>query len=128
MDMIKKIKNAVNGLFYISETDSLFEVSILGGTGLIEDRLRMLLNRKSDTTIQKQDLDYFLRNMVKTYEGATAEDEQRAKRFIQLKEVLQQSLSNIEIYRFGEVNIDAVIAGTAADGQVVILTTKLVET
>jgi hypothetical protein len=128
MDAIKLISNAAKGLYYISETDSPFVVRVMPGSGSIEDRLKDMLNRDPDTSIEKQDLDYFFRNMVKIYEGATAEDELHVKAFIRLKEVLQQSLKNIVVYRLGEINIDAVIAGTTAEGQLITLTTKLVET
>lgn len=128
MDVIDKIKNAATGLVYISETDHPFEVFELPTGTLTAQQLLTALKREPGTKTETQDLDYFFRNMVRTYEGATQEEEQHAERFRQLKVVLQQTLHNITVYRLGEVSIDAVITGIATDGRTIALRTKLVET
>jgi hypothetical protein len=128
MNEKEMITSAANGLQYMSETDHPFTLWELQGEGPVEQRLLTLLDRPESTPVEKQDLPYFFRNMVKTYEGASADDLQRAERFKNLQAVLEQTLTGIEVYRLGEINIDAVITGKTKEGKVLALGTKLVET
>lgn len=128
MNDIEKITSAAEGLYYISETDHPFELSELDINEPVEEQLVTLFNRESGTLVEKQTLDYFFRNMVKTYDDATPDDLSRAERFRELKDTLNETLNNIEVYRLGDVTIDAVVVGTTKDGKLITLSTKLVET
>ena len=128
MNELEKIAAAAEGLEYMSETDHPFEISMLPGEGDVVPRLLQAFRRDAGTNVETQDLAYFFRNMVKTYEGATEEDLARAERFKKLQAMLEQTLRGLVVYRLGEVTIDAVITGALPDGRVVALRTKLVET
>ncbi len=128
MNDIEKITSAAEGLYYISETDHPFELRELNGKEPVEQQLLAMFNRGSGTLAEKQTLDYFFRNMVKADENATNDDRSRAEKFTRLKAVLAETLKNIEVYRLGEVTIDAVVVGITKDGKLLSLHTKLVET
>ncbi len=128
MNDIEKITSAVEGLYYISETDHPFELRELDVKEPVEQQLLTMFNHGSGTLVEKQTLDYFFRNMVKTYDAATPDDVSRAERFRKLKDTLNETLNNIEVYRLGDVSIDAVVVGTTKDGKLLSLSTKLVET
>lgn len=128
MDELQNIAAAAAGLYYLSETDSPFEVHQLDAVAPIVPQLLQLFKRDNTATIEQQDVEFFLRNHTRTYEGATANDEARAERFRRLQELLQQTLINPEVYKIGQIQIDAVITGVTSGGKRIALTTKLVET
>ena len=128
MNDVALIKEAAQGLRYISETDHPFEVRELDPNKHVAESVLALCNREPGTQVEKQTLDYFFRNMVKVYPGASDEEQALAKRFMQLQVLLQQKLEDVEVYRLGEITIDAVIAGKLENGNLLVLKTKLVET
>jgi hypothetical protein len=50
------------------------------------------------------------------------------QRFQNLVSVLKQNLSQLQVYRVGNTNIDAYIVGVTPGGELAGLSTKLVET
>jgi hypothetical protein len=123
---IQQIKKASEGLLFISETDHPFEIVELKDGNNIEGMLLQLTGKAPP--IETQTLDHFFRNHVKSYETDTEEQKQNIQRFIQLKNVLNEHLSNIKVYRIGEVQVDAFIIGQLKNGKYAGLRTKLVET
>lgn len=125
---LQKIKQAADGLYFMSETDSPFELFQLTEKENLEQQLLQLSGKETGAVLTSQELDYFLRNMVKTYPGADAQQLQTAQRFQQLQKVLHEELTDVKVYRVGEVNVDAFIVGKLKDGSYAGLRTKLVET
>jgi hypothetical protein len=125
---IQEIKKASEGLLFISETDHPFEIVELKEGNNIEEMLLQLTGKAPGPPIETQTLDHFFRNHIKSYETDTDEQKQNIRRFIQLKNVLNEHLSNIKVYRIGEVQVDAFIIGQLKNGKYAGLRTKLVET
>jgi hypothetical protein len=128
MASYEKITAAANGLYYLSETDHPFSVQVITPGGPVEAALIKLSGQPAGAPVEKITLQYFLRNMVKADPNGPAEEQEIAKRFQRLQQVLEQELSDVEVYRIGRVNIDAFIAGKTTDGNWLTLQTKLVET
>ncbi len=128
MDVLDEIASAIDGLLFLSETDAPFKLLLLQANESIENQLKAILKRDPGTKTEIVDLDYFLRNQVKTYEGATPESLRRADRFKQLLALLKLQLHHIKVFRFGDVAIDAAITGNTTDGRTIALITNLVET
>ena len=78
--------------------------------------------------VETQTVDYFFRNMVKTYPGYSEEQQATAQRFLKLQELLRQKLKDAQVYRIGSIQIDAFIIGRLQDGSYGGLRTKLIET
>jgi hypothetical protein len=126
---LQKIKDAASGLLYLSESDYPFEEVCLGGSSSsLEERLLALSGKAKSVQVEQITLEHFLRNMVKVYPGATPEQQQTAQRFQYLQQVLQEELTDINVYRIGNIQIDAFIIGKLKDGTYGGLRTKLVET
>lgn len=126
---LDQIKKAAEGLSYMSETDSGFEVFQLpAGTNNLQEQLLSISGKEAESAIEEQELEYFFRNMVKIYPESTADQKQTAERFLQLQKVLKEQLAEIKVYRIGAINIDAFIVGKLKDGTYVVLKTALVET
>jgi hypothetical protein len=56
------------------------------------------------------------------------EERETVKRFQNLVSVLKQNLSQLQVYRVGSIDIDAYIVGMTLSGDLMGLSTKLVET
>jgi glucose dehydrogenase len=56
------------------------------------------------------------------------EERETVKRFQNLVSILKQNLSQLQVYRVGNINIDAYIVGVTPSGDWTGLSTKLVET
>lgn len=126
---LQKIKDAASGLLYLSESDYPFEVVDLGGSSSsLEERLLALSGKTKSVQVEQITLEHFLRNMVKVYPGATPGQQQTAQRFQYLQQVLQEELTDINVYRIGSIQVDAFIIGKLNDGTYGGLRTKLVET
>lgn len=126
---LQKIKDAAAGLLYLSESDYPFEaVHIQADASSLGDHLLAHSGKPKGTQVETLSLEYFFRNMVKVYPGATPEQQHTAQRFQYLQQVLQEELTDINVYRIGNIQIDAFIIGKLKDGNYGGLRTKLVET
>lgn len=126
---LEKIRVASEGLLFMSESDYPFEVVELDTKNAsVEDAIRRLSGKEAGTPIENQAPDYFFRNHVVTYPGEPESRAQTAQRFIQLKELLNTTLTNLQVYRIGSIQVDAFIIGQLPDGSYAGLRTKQVET
>lgn len=126
---LQKLKEASEGLLYLSEADYPFEiVQLEEPVGDLRGALLSLTGKEPGTPIERVDLNHFLRNQVRVYPESTPGQQARAQRFQRLQQVLQQELSGVEVYRIGEIDIDAFIVGRDKNGKWAGLRTRLIET
>src|SRR5215218_9347349 len=114
---LQQIQEASAGLLFISESDQPFEV-VGFKSNEIESEIRKAVQKPAATPIEEQAVDYFFRNMVKTYPGYSREQEATALRFLKLKELLRQKLNDPRVYRIGSIQVDAFILGKLQDGTI----------
>ena len=113
----------------MSEGDYPFIVITLDGTpDVLIDKLLELAGKQKGTKVEVLTVDQFFRNMTRLSSNPSPEQEQTVKRFLTLQEVLQEELSEIEVYLVGEIEIDAFILGKSADGGYAGLRTKVIQT
>lgn len=126
---LQKIKEASDGLLYMSEADYPFEpVYIEEPAPAPDQQLLSLSGKEPGTAVEKVDLPYFFRNQVKVYPESSPGQQERAQRFQRLQQVLEEELTGVEVYRIGEIDIDAFIIGKLKDGRWAGLRTRLIET
>jgi predicted peptidase len=124
-----QLQEASNGLLFLSETDAPFEVIHWSAQGeLTPAKLLQLTNHPPDAPLEMLAVDDFF--VIATQEEDWHEEEERetVKRFQNLVSVLKQNLSQLQVYRVGNTNIDAYIVGVTPGGELAGLSTKLVET
>lgn len=113
----------------MSESDYPLQVVQLDRpSASLEEVLLRFSEKEPGNPIEKQELDYFFRNAARIDPMATPVQQQTAHRFQQLVKVLKEELTDIQVYRIGEVEIDAFIIGRLPDGTHAGLRTKLIET
>lgn len=124
LDLIQK---TAEGLLFMSESDHPFEVvQFTLDASTVEQQLQAIAQK--ELPVEKQSLEYFFRNATKEYPEAYEPQKQIARRFQALQELLKSELKDVEVYRIGEIQIDAFIIGQLKDGTYGGLRTKLIET
>jgi len=124
-----QLKQASTGLIFGSETDAPFEV-IHWPTQeeLTPAKLLQLTNHPPDAPVEIVSVDEFFDVANAEEDWHDEEEQETAKRFQNLVNILKQNLSQLQVYRVGSVEIDAYIVGVTDGGEWAGLSTKLVET
>jgi hypothetical protein len=128
--ILSELTRAAEGLWYMSESDYPLEPMRLGGTDEPgPERLRELAGMSADARVETRSLEEFFRDgaavqmpRAGTHEGA------RATSFQNVVRTLRENLTDIRVYRIGEINIPVYILGRSGSGNWLGLTTRVVET
>jgi hypothetical protein len=124
-----QLKQASEGLFFLSETDAPFEViSWQTQEELTPAKLLQLTNHPPDAPVELRTVDEFFTIATQEEDWHDQEERETVQRFHNLVSVLKQNLSQLQVYRVGSVEIDAYIVGVTDGGGWAGLSTKLVET
>lgn len=124
-----QLKQASEGLFFLSETDAPFEViSWQTQEELTPAKLLQLTNHPPDAPVELRTVDEFFTIATQEEDWHDQEEQETVQRFHNLVSVLKQNLSQLQVYRVGSVEIDAYIVGVTDGGGWAGLSTKLVET
>lgn len=130
-EITEKLKQASDGLLFMSESDYPFEVflwSAQAQEALTDQKLLQLTGHSQNVPVEKVDLDYFFRNSAQEKDWHDQNQKETVKQFRALVETLKANLRDIQVYRVGAINIDVYIVGKTQSGDLVGLSTKLVET
>jgi len=124
-----QLKQASEGLFFLSETDAPFEViSWQTQEELTPAKLLQLTSHPPDAPVELRTVDEFFTIATQEEDWHDQEERETVQRFHNLVSVLKQNLSQLQVYRVGSVEIDAYIVGVTDGGGWAGLSTKLVET
>ena len=119
---------AAAGLFYMSESDYPFETVCFGiSENIGTELLRELAGRGADARVKVMNLEEFLRDAA-TVELPRGGGPARPASFQDIVRTLRQHLSDIRVYRVGEINIQVFILGKSGSGSWLGLSTRIVET
>jgi len=118
-DPLQEIQHAAEGLLFMSETDAPLTV-------IRPDE--KLMKQLTDPSTEQVTIDHFFRNMVKRYPEMDAGQLQTISRFEALVSLLKHSLTDVKVYRKGNIQVDAYIIGYLPDKKPAGLQTRLVET
>lgn len=128
-DFNEQLTESVSGLFYLSETDAeIFVVSGKQKESLTKDSLLIQIARKNEEKIEEKDFNEFFEPLCKMHEWFGVEEKQIAERFFKLKELLQQNLHDLKVFRIGKKEIDIYVVGLDKENILRGIQTKAVET
>ena len=126
MSIQNKLENAASGLLMMSESDYPFEY-LNTNERQLNDALALKLAQKPEGTLVEQTtIEHLLRNLIDPTSGSV--NLATAQRFQQLMATLKQELSNLTVYRVGDVQVEVFILGLTTDGTVGGMRTMLIET
>ena len=87
-----------------------------------------LTNHPREAPVKVVSVDDFFAIATQEEDWHDEEERETVQRFQNLVSVLKQNLSQLQVYRVGNTNIDAYIVGVTDGGEWAGLSTKLVET
>lgn len=128
-EILEQFRTAADGLLMMSESDYPLEAFLWETTApATPEKVIQQTSHPQDTPVEVVDIDSFF--SVATTPQDWHEDEEKAivTRFQKLLEIIKSSLKNPQVYRLGEIEIDAYIVGETPTGDLVGLSTKVVET
>jgi len=90
--------------------------------------LLQLTNHPPEAPVKVVSVDDFFARATQEEDWHDEEEREMVQRFQNLVSILKQNLSQLQVYRVGNINIDAYIVGVTPRGDWMGLSTKLVET
>lgn len=114
-ELIEELRGATDGVLMMSEADHSFEIITLDSArDLTPERLRELTDSPADAGVTTQSVGEFF--------GAAATN------YADLVRLLNEHLTETQVYRVGERNVSILIAGRAPGGKLLGVSTRVAET
>ena len=124
------LKTATKGLLYFSESDEPFDVfEWKGGKGpLTEKQVLGFSGHEANTPVEKVSLEKFFAGLTKEEHWHGDKEKATVKRYQGLLAVINEHLTEPQVFRVGEVEIVVYVVGKAEEGAWVGVKTTAVET
>jgi hypothetical protein len=124
IEIIDRLKQATIDLLWVSESDYPFEI-VMWSNKEIDS---MLFPPCDDKEIKVISLSDFFAPALRVEAWYEAEELATVDRYKLLFQTIESSLTEIQVFRIGIVEIDVYLVGKTPDGDVVGLQTKIIET
>ena len=127
--LFRKIEAACDGLIYISETDA--PVLPFAGPEADDATGEMIPQQtgaNADAATEEVEFGTFFGQLTAIRDWFGDEQKAKAAKFLALQKLLEENLRDLKVYRIGSVRIDIYAVGITADGHMMGVTTKAVET
>lgn len=150
LEVKTRLEAATDGLLMLSETDAKFKFltgTQLNGAPITADVVRAQFTAQHDavmadvmwvdaaeiplvkrTAVEERNANDFLNDLAVDHDPADPDSTARAARFAALKSTIDSQLTDVKVYRFGEVSISTFIVGRTKTGELAGLLTGQVET
>jgi hypothetical protein len=126
--LIEELRAATRGLTFMSESDYPFEVFRWDASEPTHEFLRGLTGEAADAQVETKTAADFFRVAASDAEWKNAEQLAAARRFQALLSLLEQNLTDLKVFRVGDINLPVYIAGRGASGHWLGVSTRVVET
>ena len=127
--IIEQLQQASQGLLWLSESNYPFEVVYWQEENpIIKQKLLQNGNEESEKTIKTITLEKFFKSATCQQDWQNQAEKEEVDRYQTLVKLLQEKLTNIIVYRIGEIEIDIYILGKTESGAICGLSTKVIET
>jgi hypothetical protein len=129
-DALPQIQNAIKGLLFMSETDAPFEVIrwTRREPTLTGADLRSLVGNNSNATVEEVSVAEFFGDLTQDQEWHDADDKKTVSQYRNLLAVLNSNLTELKVFKIGEVKVDIYVVGRTTGGDWAGVKTKAVET
>lgn len=128
-DLPEQLKKFTKGLFYTSETDA----EILPFVGkraeaVTTQEIAAQTESKADSPIQEKDFTEFFRSLTEIQDWFGEEEKATAQKFTDLKNLLENDLRYLKVFKIGKIQINVYAVGLDAQSILTGIQTKAVET
>ena len=124
-DLLPELEAACDELLWRSETDCPFEVTVLPEG---QHPSVLLSSYPADTPVTVVSLDAFFGQSTVERSWFDSRELILVERYRNLRDLLETTLEDPQVYRIGRVEMDVYLLGTTEDNQVIGVKTKIVET
>lgn len=127
--LLLELEQLIAGLLFMSESDYPFRAFLWSGSrDVTEDYLRELAGQRPDAPVEVMSVDEFFRVAASEPEWKGAYELAVAKRYQALLRWLKEHLTDLRVYRVGEISIPVYVLGKSASGSWIGISTRVVET
>ena len=128
-EITQQLQQASQGLLWLSESDYPFEIIYWQGEdNLAAETILQHCDHDSDTIVEIVTLEQFFHLAICEQDWHDQKEKEEVYRYQALVKLLQEKLTNIKVYRVGEIEIDVYILGKTKFGSISGLATKVIET
>lgn len=126
------IEAAINGLYFLSESDEPFEyIELLAQDNFteLEELLRNELGIQPKTLLERVSFDEFMSPLCEVLDWYGDDEKMQSQRYLNLMNLLQSRLTCLQVIRVGEVTVTIYILGKEEmSGKWAGIKTKSIET
>jgi Nuclease A inhibitor-like protein len=120
--ILDTLKQATEGLLYTSESDYPFDVFLWQTDTLTPKKVLIETKHPKNTPVQ------FFAQVTQEKDWYGPEEKETVARYKELVKTLQTTLSDIQVYRVGKIELEVYIVGKTPEGPFAGISTKVVET
>jgi len=131
LEVFERLHETAKGLLWMSESDYPFAAFVweFGEKIVLENEIVLKMTKHSlDTRIQIIEFDSFFQGSVTPKYWHNSEEAETVKKYQELVRIMKQYLSDLKIYKVGEIEIDVYIIGKTNSGEYAGLATVSIET
>jgi hypothetical protein len=128
-ELSELIKNSVEGLWYMSETDA--EIFLFVGKeveSVTKENLLLQIGKPLDSPIEERNFAELFDRLTKIREWFGDSEKGVAEKFSVLRNLLETKLKDLKVFKVGHIQLDIYIVGIDAEGNLIGIQTRAVET
>ncbi|GGA33050.1 sugar-non-specific nuclease inhibitor NuiA-like protein [Okeania sp. KiyG1] len=131
LEIFEQLDELVKGLLWMSESDYPFEVFIweFGEVVSLNNEIVLKITKHSlETTVKVIEFEVFFRVVITERSWHNAQESEVVRKYQKLVSMMKQYLSDLKVYKVGEVRKDVYIVGKTNTGDYAGVATVSVET
>ncbi len=128
-ELFHQIEHACEGLIYISETDAPVLTFAGQPTDAVNaDVILQYSGMTAEEPVEEREFAEFFDRLTTIRDWYGEAEKARAQKFLELRKLLKENLSELKVFRIGRIRLDIFVVGINTDGCLVGVSTKAVET
>lgn len=128
-DLANRIKEAIAGLYYISETDAPIELFAgKAADAVTQENLLSQIGKPIDLPVEKRNFDDFFAPLTALEDWFGDEEKANAAKFAALRDLLKNNLKDLNVFKIGSIELDVYAVGLDAKSKLAGIKTHSVET
>lgn len=128
-NLAEKIEKAVEGLYYMSETDAeIFPFFGEKSESVTAENLLEQIKQPKNAPVEERNFEEFFEHLTKMQDWFGDEETETAKKFANLRNLLKKNLKDLKVFKIGKINLEIYFVGLDTDGRLTGIKTEAVET
>lgn len=124
-----QIEKSVEGLWYMSETDAeIFPFIGSQAEAVTKESLLTQIDKPLDSPVEERDFAELFNRLTKMQDWFGDEEKETAGKFSALRNLLETDLKDLKVFKVGTIELDVYVVGLDAEGNLMGIQTKAVET